>query len=141
MASDDIDLDRGEPDDAASRRRRRRQQRTEEPAPSEGFTEREVRDQLTRAFEGIAKNRDARGDGELADAVREEGDAMTEGFVALTSAFTPLRLALVIALNLLITLLAFGRVGSILWYRWTARRAAAQQEEQYVEQGVPITEE
>lgn len=125
MANDDLDLTRGDParGDASSERRRRRRERTKEDSPPESFTEREVREQLTRAFDGLAKGRAARGDEELAEAIVEEGDAMTEGFVTLTNNVKPLRLPLVILLNVVITLLAFSRVGSILWYRFTARRA------------------
>lgn len=129
MASDDINLDRGDPeraDSASERRRRRRQTTADSKTTSESFTEREVREQLTRAFDGLAKGREAREDHELAEAIREEGDAMTEGFVTLTNNVKPLRLPLVILLNVVITVLAFGRVGSILWYRFTARRAERQ---------------
>lgn len=125
MASDEIDLTRGEPgrgDSTSERRRRRRASRSESDSPTESFTEREVRIQLERAFDGLAKGREARGDTDLAEAIREEGDAMTEGFVTLTNNVKPLRLPLVILLNILITLLAFGRVGGILWERFKARQ-------------------
>ena len=145
MASDDIDLSHGEPDrdsSASERRRRRRETRADSSAAQESFTEREVREQLTRAFDGLAKGREAREDGELAQAIREEGDAMTEGFVTLTNNVKPLRLPLVIILNVVITLLAFGRVGGILWNRWLVRREIRQMEVQQQQQGgVPFTEE
>lgn len=131
MASDDIDLERGDPgraDSASERRKRRRQNTADSGSAQESFTEKEVREQLTRAFDGLAKGRDARGDEELAEAIREEGDAMTEGFVALTNNVKPFRLPLVIILNVVITLLAFGRVGGILWQRFLARRERIQTE-------------
>lgn len=141
MASDDINLERGEPD-ANERRRRRRQQRTDTPPASEGFTAQELRFQLGRAFDGLVKNRETRDDLELAEAIREEGDAMTEGFVALTDNVPVLRMPLVILLNLLITLLAFGRVGGILWGRFKVRRSERLAQQEIVMEGnVPITEE
>lgn len=146
MASDDIDLSRGEPDrgDSASERRRRRRQQTTDSKPTgESFTEREVRHQLDRAFDGLAKTRDARGDEELAEAIREEGDAMTEGFVTLTNNLKPLRLPLIILLNVVITLLAFGRVGGILWERLKARRERklAEREQAQAQGGIVFEEQ
>lgn len=146
VASDDLDLNVGDPgrgDSRAEQRRRRRQTRTEETAPKEGFTEREVRAHLDRAFDGLAKNRDKSGDTDLAEAIREEGDAMTEGFVALTENVKPLRMPLVIILNILITVLAFGRVGGILFERWAARRERRAQERAMQENpgAVAFTEE
>jgi len=150
MASDDIDLSKGDPDraDSASERRRRRRQSSADSAKSsstnESFTEREVREQLGRAFEGLAKGRQARGDEELAEAIAEEGDAMTEGFVALTNNVTPLRFPLVIALNITIVIGAFGRVGGILWGRftgWRARRQAEYEQQTTQHGGVTIVEE
>lgn len=131
MASDELDLDKGEPERASSRTERARQRRNrakETSSSSEGVSDSVVRDQLTRAFNGLANARAARGDEELAEAFREEGDAMTEGFVALTTNVKPLRMPVIILVNILITLLAFGRVGSILLNRLADRRARRQAE-------------
>lgn len=131
MASDELDLDKGEPERASSRTERARQRRNrtkETSSSSEGVSDSVVRDQLTRAFNGLANAREARGDEELAEAFREEGDAMTEGFVALTTNVKPLRMPVIILVNVLITLLAFGRVGSILLNRLADRRARRQAE-------------
>lgn len=152
MPNDDIDLTGGEPqDDVAARRRQRRKERaasggskSSSASTEESFTEREVREGLGRAFEGIAKGRAARGDEELAGAIVEEGDAMTEGFVTLTNNVTALRLPLIIALNVVIVFGAFGRVGGILWGRfttWRAQRQAAYEQTTTQENGVTIIEE
>lgn len=146
MANDELDLGRGDPsraDSTSERRRRRRESRTESNTPaSEGITEGELRHQLGRAFDGLAKGREARDDSELADAIREEGEAMTEGFVTLTNNVKALRLPLVILLNVLITILAFGRVGGILWDRYKVRRERRQAERAAsLENGVQIIEE
>lgn len=145
MASDDIDLTSGDPDrgSSASERRARRRQRAAASEPkNEGFTAGELRHQLGRAFDGLAKGREASGDTELAEAIREEGDAMTEGFVTLTDNVPPFRMPLVILLNVLITILAFSRVGGILWERYKARRLRRQQEREMVaDPGSVIIEE
>lgn len=128
---DDLDLERGEPDRSSSRTeraRRRRQNTADKETPATGVSDGVVREQLTRAFNGLANSREARGDSELADAFREEGDAMTEGFVALTDNVKPLRMPLIIILNIGITLLAFGRVGNIILNRIAERRARRQAE-------------
>lgn len=148
MPNGDIDLNAGDPSraDSRSEQRRRRRQAADSKAGKDtgggGFTETEVRHHLGRAFDGLAKNRETRNDPDLAEAIREEGDAMTEGFVALTENVPPLRLPIVIILNVLITLLAFGRVGGILWERFKIRRAERQAErEQETPGGVTFTEE
>lgn len=132
MASDDLNLETGDPsgtDAGAARRRRRRERAAEQSPPARSeVPEGEVRHQFMRAFDGIAKARDAKGDTELADAIREEGDAMTEGFVTLTDTIKPARLPVIIGLNIAIVLLAFGRVGGILLYRLQERRARKQAE-------------
>lgn len=134
MASDDLDLEHGDPsrgDSASERRRRRRESSTGSSASgtrAEVKADNEVRTQIARAFDGITKNRYTHGDTELADALAEESDAMTEGFVTLTTNVTPLRMPVIIFLNLLITLMAFGRVGAILLGRLQERRARKQAE-------------
>lgn len=136
MARDELDLDRGDRSranaDGESRRRRSNTRTEKDP---ETILDDEVRSQCSRAFEGIAKNRDTHEDEELATAVREEADAMTEGFVSLTTNLTFLRMPFIILLNLIITLLAFGRVGGILFSRFVERRERKMQEKQMMEQG------
>ncbi len=132
--SDELDLNVGDPSraDSASERRRKRREGagpTATETRAEAKIENEVRTQVGRAFDGLAKNRYTSGDIELGDAITEESDAMTDGFVTLTSNVTPLRMPVIIILNLLITLLAFGRVGGIVLTRVQARRHAAQEEE------------
>jgi hypothetical protein len=128
MASDDLDLQTGEPgrsDSASERRARRRKSGDSSSGTSQREQvkiENEVRTQVARAFDGIAKNRYAHDDIELGDAFTEESDAMTEGFVTLTTNVVPLRMPLIVILNLMITLLAFGRVGQILYDRVQVRR-------------------
>jgi len=131
MARDEIDLERGDRSRASAERRR--SSRTEKDP--EQILDDEVRSQCSRAFEGIAKNRDVHDDPELATAVREEADAMTEGFVSLTTNLTFLRMPFIILLNLIITLLAFGRVGGILFNRFMERRERKIMEAQMAEQG------
>jgi len=153
VASDDLDLSTGDPnrgDSASERRQRRRASRTKTASDTNRetgteFTDSEVRRQLARAFDGLARGREAKPDPELAAAIREESDAMTEGFVTLTENVKPLRLPLMIVLNLLITLQAFGRVGGILWGRfvaWRNARAVAREDVTFEgDHGVPITNE
>lgn len=137
---DELDLTgrSGAADDDTPRRRRQRrtQQQREEEArggSNEGATDSELRHQLNRAFQGLIRGREAKGDEELADALKEEGDAMTESFVTLTDNVKPLRMPLVIILNLVITLLAFGRVGGILLTRLTSWRVRRQEAAQQAE--------
>lgn len=131
MASDDLDLEHGDSsrsDSASERRRRRRESSSTTSTRAEAKADNEVRTQVARAFDGITKNRYTHGDTELGDAMAEESDAMTEGFVTLTTNITALRMPVIIFLNLLITLMAFGRVGSILLGRLQERRARRQAE-------------
>lgn len=138
--SDDLNLSTGDPargDGANERRRQRRAKRQESQPESSGVPDGIVREQLTRAFNGLAHSREAKGDDELAEAFREEGDAMTEGFVALTDNVKPLRMPVIILLNIVITLLAFGRVGTILLNRLADRRARRQAEREAAMGQVP----
>lgn len=137
--ADELDLERGDPGRADSASERRRARRTARQADTEsaggGKAEAEIRMQLEGAFERLAKMRDTKEDAELADAIREESDPMTEGIVTLTNSVTPLRFPIIILLNLLITMMAFGRVGGILYQRFQDRRVARAQ---YVEEPSPF---
>lgn len=143
---DELDLDRGDPEyDTPAQRRRARRQRASESSPgvdgSQGFTEKQVREQLGKAFDWGVRSREAKGDAELAEAIQEEGAQMTEGFVTLTNNVTALRLPLIVVLNVLITFGAFGRVGGILWGRFKNWRAERVQDvDVSMENGVPIHE-
>lgn len=95
----------------------------------------ELTGRLNRALDRIAKALEARDDDELADTIREDSEAISQGFISLTRSIPLLRSPLVMLLNLLEPALAFGRVGRILYRRWVARsqriaaeRQAAQQE-------------
>lgn len=145
--SDELDLEKGDPgrSDSAKERRRRRSESAGTGTSStraEAKVESEVRSQVTRAFEGLAKNRYTHEDIELGDAIAEESDAMTEGFVTLTTNLPVMRMPVVVLLNIIITLLAFGRVGGILLYRLQMRRAQKQAESagEYIPDG-PIVED
>jgi hypothetical protein len=75
----------------------------------------------------------ARGDDELAEALREERHAMSQGLVSLTATLTLLRLPLIVFMALIEPMLAFWRVGRLLVYRflaWRERRVAAVREQQ-----------
>lgn len=141
----EIDLEKGDPtradeDTPAGRRRRRRTESTTGSARTEKAAESEIRAGLERAFDGLAKSRYAREDAELGDAISEEANAMTEGIVTLTDGVPFLRNPIVIALHVIITLLAFGRVTRILIERAQDRRRAAREAAEAEQAGFPITE-
>lgn len=86
---------------------------------------------LNSAFAKIADQVDIRGDTELAEAIRDERGAMSQGLVSLTDQITPLRMVLLLAMALAEPILAFYRVGRILFLRflgWRERRIAERQE-------------
>lgn len=140
MANDDeLDLETGDSsraDPATERNARRRRRGTSGSSSSSSSTgaraeakvETEIRSRLDRVFDRIAKAREARGDDELVEAIREDSDAMAQGFISLTSNIVPLRVPLLMLLNLLEPLLAFGRVGRILAGRLLTRRERRQAE-------------
>jgi hypothetical protein len=122
---DELDLERGDASraDATSERRSRRRQRdTGSSSRAAASEDAEVEGQLSQAWERVAEWREARDDDELSEAIREDADVMTKGFVSLTSNFKPLRRPLIIFLNVILPLFAFARVGRILLTRWVERR-------------------
>lgn len=143
-----IDLEIGEPDPdespSARRRRERRESggsssssgRSSSSSSSKGSSDRDETHLVARldtAFTKIADQMAARGDDELADALKEERHAMSQGLVSLTSALTPLRAVLLLVMALAEPLLAFWRVGRILIFRllrWRENRILAAQEQQ-----------
>lgn len=93
--------------------------------------EAELTSRLSRTFDRIAKALEAREDYELASAIREDSEAMSQGLVSLTTNVKLLRSPLLMSLNLIEPVLAFGRVFRILFGRWNARqtRIAMEREE------------
>ncbi len=103
----------------------------------------EIASRLERTFDRIIEALEERDDTELATAMREDKAAMSRGMVSLTRNVTPLRGPLLMLLNLIEPLLAFGRVGKILVTRFAARRARvmAEREAAMTPQGpVPVPE-
>lgn len=84
--------------------------------------EAELTSRLHRTFDRIAQTLDARGDQELAEVIREDGDAISQGFISLTRNVRFLLSPLIMLLNLVEPVLAFGRVGRILYRRWVERQ-------------------
>lgn len=159
MSDDTINLTIGEPDPdespAARRRRERRERggdtgsssRTRSSSSSKSDDSGLVT-RLDTAFVKLADQMLARGDDELAEALREERHAMSQGLVSLTATLTLLRLPLVVFMSLVEPVLAFWRVGRILFVRllaWRERRIAETQQRQAeweaaqaAETGVPV---
>lgn len=143
-----INLEHGEPDpdDESPSARRRRERRTSDSSKSGSgsgtsgssgtsrATERENASLATRistALDKIADQMALRDDDELATAIREERGAMSHGLVSLTDQITPLRVVLVLVMALAEPILAFYRVGRILFFRflvWRENRIAARKE-------------
>lgn len=141
-----LDLEEGDEELAeASPRERRRAARkavretTSKPASKSASSSRsrasasdrveaELLSRLDRTCLRIADMLTARGDDELAEAVREDRGPMSQGLVSLTSNVKLLRMPLIMALNLVEPALAFGRVGRILYNRFVDRQARRQTE-------------
>lgn len=131
---EELDLERGDPSRSSpdSERRRRRRVATED-TPKEGMVDAEVRSRLERTFDRIIKSRRAHDDEELAQVIEEDAEAMTQGFVDVTTHVPFLRGPLLMFLNVLEPVLAFNRTGRILMYRlftWRQRRAERQHQEE-----------
>lgn len=112
---------------------------TPRPSRSKAAQERvetELVSRLHRTFDRIALALDSRGDEELAVVIREDAAAMTHGLVSLTRNLKVLRSPLLMALNLIEPVLAFGRVGRIMYGRFVARQARVAQERQEATQGM-----
>lgn len=82
----------------------------------------DLRARLETVFDRIADAADARGDDELATAVREDLEVMATGLVNLTKPFKALRRPIVGALAVVEPFMAFGRVGRLLFGRALDRR-------------------
>src|SRR3954466_15253571 len=72
--------------------------------------ENEILSRLDRTCERIATQLDARGDEELSQVIREDKEAIGQGLVSLTSNVKLLRGPLLMILNMVEPLLAFGRL-------------------------------
>lgn len=140
-----IDLETGEPDPDESPAARRRRERRSSSSGSSGSSsssrsrgssnsdDTSLVARLDTAFSKIADQMAARGDDELAEALREERHPMSQGLVSLTATLTFLRWPLIILMALIEPLLAFWRVGRLLFIRflgWRERRIVAAQEAQ-----------
>jgi hypothetical protein len=88
----------------------------------------ELRGKLDRALDRIAKTLEARGDHELAEVIREDGEQIAQGLMSLTNGVKFLRGPLVFLLNVVEPVLAFGRITRILYHRWQDRAARRQWE-------------
>lgn len=143
MASDELDLEYGDSaaeSPAATRRRLRREKAAENATASgkggksgSGASDKistEIRRRLERVFDRTVKWRQARGDDELAEALTEDGEMMTDAVISITDTFNPLRVPTLLALAIVEPLLAFGRVFRILMGRFLARRAGQEQEQE-----------
>lgn len=135
--SDELDLEKGDPDRAeeiSARERRRRARRDGGSATSSkgGNSQRtstsDFRGQLGRVLEKLVEQREAVGDDELATALRDNKDPMVQGFASVTSSVPFLQTPFLLVLNLLEIVLAFGAVGRILVGRAIERRNRRMQE-------------
>ena len=125
----ELDLERGDPSRSSPEGERKRRRRTvAEEAPTEGMVDAEVRSRLERTFDRIIKSRRSHDDEELATVIEEDAEAMTQGIVDATTGIPFLRSPLLMALNVIEPVLAFSRVGRILFYRFLERRARKSQE-------------
>src|ERR1700727_437506 len=140
--ADELDLEHGGPvDSPAAERRRRRRERAAEGGESKPKTAASVKaeervatgihSRFSRFLDRVAEWRDARDDDELARVVREDNDMMSQGVVSLTNSFNPLRGPVIMFLNIIEPVLAFGRVVRILISRWFAKRQPVEGEREY----------
>jgi actin-like ATPase involved in cell morphogenesis len=90
--------------------------------PSRDRIDSEIQSRLERVLTRIAQTLENRNDEELATIVREDTTAMSGGIVSLTHNVKPLRSPIIMALNLVEPLLAFGRLGGVLFRRLRERQ-------------------
>ena len=93
----------------------------------------EIRGRLTAVLETLAETLEARGDHELAGAIRDDGRAIVSGLVSITRPIAWARPAILAGLGIAEPVLAFGRIFRILAGRWTQRRTASREERQAAE--------
>lgn len=134
----EIDLETGEPI-PGPRRSKYRKTEEEKDKPKSRSTSRsrttakekvetELESRLERIFTKLATILKDRGDDELGSAIEEETRPMTTGFISLTANLPILRNPFILFLSAVELFLAFGRVGTILFQRFIARRTRRAQE-------------
>lgn len=137
-----IDLEHGEEDESPSQRRRRikRSDSASEPrAKPSDKDDRSLTGRLDTTFTKISDQLEARGDEELAAAIKDERHAMSQGLVSLTSNLVVLRPLLTLILALVEPFLAFWRVGRILLGRfleWRTNRPPPSPVEEMEQSGI-----
>ena len=135
MASETrLDLAGGSDDEpkpkSGDEKKRERGDRKHEEAPGARTRRRhesEIRGRLSAVLETIADTLEARGDHELAGAIRDDGRAIVSGLVSVTRPIAWARPVILAGLGVAEPLLAFGRIGRIIGGRWADRRAARAQ--------------
>jgi hypothetical protein len=100
----------------------------------------EVDSRARRVFDRIAKAVETRGDSELAEILREDAEIMAQGLVSLTKSIKFLRTPLLILLNLVEPVLAFGRIGRLLYNRLAERQERRAMERQEQQQGLEVVQ-
>lgn len=140
----ELDLETGDPD-AAERiaaagaersraRRANRQRDTDSGSKGDGDktakrsgggsrTDSGLAGNLGEAFGRLADQLESSGDQELADAIRKDAKAMSQGIMALTRVAVFLRTPVLFLVNAAVVILAFWHVGGILARRFADRRA------------------
>jgi hypothetical protein len=86
-------------------------------------TETSLKERLVACFDRIAESLEGRGDNELAEIVRNDGEIMAQGLVSLTRPFTAIRTPLLVLVAIVEPALAFGRILRVLAGRLHERRA------------------
>ncbi len=146
MPPREFDLEFGDParaspdEETKTRRRSSTRSSTARAEAEESKIETEIRSRLDRMWQRLVKGRRAKEDDELADAIEEDADAMTEGFMSVTTALPGLRGPVIMGLNILEPVLAFKRVVGILvvrFFYWRQSRNEPDVEYQN-ENGVPV---
>lgn len=139
--ADELDLE-NPPEDESPSARRRRARRAERgtSTDSKGHTGPDdgvVTSKLNSAFGKLADQLASKGDDELATAINEESSGMTQGLVSLTKSVVFLRGPLVFIIELALVLLAFWRVGRILFIRALVRRETIMAQRAQYEEAPP----
>lgn len=129
----DLDLDKGDPErvkanESAADKRRESRATGVHSKPGTRKTaaqkaEEEIAARLHVTFDRIATACENRNDEEMAAIFREEAQSMSVGLVSLTRNVSALRPGLLMTLNLVEPIMAFGRLGRELLQRFMARRA------------------
>lgn len=144
--SDELDLSQGDEaraeriaqikGEGESRQRSRRTSSKSSAKKKPVASDTSLAGQLSDAFDRLAEQRKTVGDDELADALTEGKDAMSNALVAMTRTVTFLRKPLLFFLSILMPILAFWKVGNILARRFAERRQQVMAQRQQAEAGV-----